>query len=737
MGSKTSKIYKNFTFDAGAVVALGRDSIKDNTTAIVELVKNSYDADASKVLVEIVTEGEGYIRVSDSGTGMTEGEIDDHWLRIGFSEKRENKKSKRNRRKTGEKGIGRLSAYRLGNKLKITTRSVEDQLVSMLVNWKDFEQPHVDAEKVKILLLENELLIGPDQKVNPGSGTELFISDLRQHWSKSDMDELYRELENLSPPFKKSSSSFKIILKNDVFPELNGTIHAPENKTPRVELQAKYDGKGRLSYKIFEPKKIRSKVEPRLVDSGDLKREQLVAVKGQIDIWETFVGPFSITLRFYLQASEYLNLVDISGSALRDYLEINSGIKIYRDGIRVKPYGDSEHPDGDWLGLESRRSRDPAGAGRSSFKVANRQLVGGVFISRDENTGLLDSSSREGLQNGDEFHELKLLMTGCITLLESHYHQSFLKSQKKKREESDKSKYDINENVGDIVRQVADISSSVKALVKEAPQLSDEIQDIVQRAEFIQESARGIQGEVEQLASQATIYRGLATIGITTAVFGHETQSSIGQLLLSLKAANVLLPKDADTRLAEEEIDKAIDSSETISAWGKFALSRVNRDKRKKKKVNLKNLIQQVAGEMTPLFSASGVELNLSLEHVEGKYFAMDVESIVMNLLSNAYFACKLKSNKRRIEITLMAKKAEGREIPVLTISDTGPGVPKALTKQIFEPLFTTKRDAKGKDVGTGLGLSIVRSILDDISGDIRIDKDPALKGARFTVFLG
>jgi len=107
---------KYFQVDSRALLTLGRDSIRDHTTALIELVKNSYDADATEVLVEIRAasqNGQHYIRIVDDGCGMTEAEVDSHWLRIGNSPKRTRSHSGRGRRQTGEKGIGRISADRL------------------------------------------------------------------------------------------------------------------------------------------------------------------------------------------------------------------------------------------------------------------------------------------------------------------------------------------------------------------------------------------------------------------------------------------------------------------------------------------------------------------------------------------------------------------------------------------------------------------------------------------------
>lgn len=135
---------KVFKVDANALLTLGRNSIKDHTTAVVELIKNSYDADADTVLLEISarSERQGGIRIADNGHGMSEKDVEENWLRIGFSEKRAEKTTTTYlRRKTGEKGIGRLSADRLGSLLELKSKKVGCSATGLLVDWSKFEQP--------------------------------------------------------------------------------------------------------------------------------------------------------------------------------------------------------------------------------------------------------------------------------------------------------------------------------------------------------------------------------------------------------------------------------------------------------------------------------------------------------------------------------------------------------------------------------------------------------------------
>ena len=175
---------KHLTVDTGIIASLGRESIKDHTTAILELIKNSYDAGASIVDVEIFANiRDPYIRIADNGSGMTEEAIDKYWLRVGYSEKRENRKIK-NRRKTGEKGIGRLSADRLGEILDMRTRTPIDGDLRVVINWSDFDRMGINLSEVNIDFFRNNVAINlpkyKSDRINQNSGTEIIIKKLRQ-----------------------------------------------------------------------------------------------------------------------------------------------------------------------------------------------------------------------------------------------------------------------------------------------------------------------------------------------------------------------------------------------------------------------------------------------------------------------------------------------------------------------------------------------------------------------------
>jgi len=152
--------------------------------------------------------------------------------------------------------------------------------------------------------------------------------------------------------------------------------------------------------------------------------------------------------------------------------------------------------------------------------------------------------------------------------------------------------------------------------------------------------------------------------------------------------------------------------------------------------VDLHELIGKLIEEMRPLLEKSDVQLKTSIRTVSGKAFGMDVECVVVNLVTNAYFFAKTKPSNRQIRVTLSEKSHESLNGFEIGVSDSGPGVPVQRREKIWEPLFTTKVDARGRPTGTGLGLSIVESIVKDLGGSRDVADDPVLGGAKFTVWL-
>lgn len=718
-----------FSIDARTIIQLGRDSIKNPTTALLELVKNGYDADASIVEVDIKA---GEIRIADNGTGMTRQQLQNNWLRIGFSEKRTNKVTASSRRKTGEKGIGRLSTDRLGERLSLKTKTPKCNPIELAVDWGNFDVDDRDLSDIPVQIGDVSEIKLP--KSDGGTGTEILISELRQEWLKADIRQVYSELAALISPFSRVKD-FSIIFTNELIPELNGRIESDYYEAAELSLKAKFDGKSQVvEYTIEDKSDDAVTTLNKKIPWQQLSTPLSTQTLGYTDKLEC--GPIEIELLFFSRtgSNPLLKAKGLTLAGLREFLDKNQGVKIYRDSISVKPYGYNNEPAGDWLGLAQRKERDPAGLNRPTWKVSSYQLVGAVSIARDVNDTLRDGASREGLVENTAFNDLRALSLACVMLLEHHRYQTNQEKDKKQTkpktvvEEVDDFKDDLEELQENLEGLKDKLSTSASANVTES--LKQEIDEVIKKTNTARQ-------RVEDLLDNNRVLSGLATIGVSAAVFGHETQTAISAFQSAAHAArsSLMLKTGPNVPRALENLTTSLEQAKHVSSWGAFAISRVKKDKRTRRKVSINKAIEEVLIELKEAFSAIDIKLTTDLQEIDAEVFVMDVESILLNLLTNAYAFC-VGSERREISIRLKQLTIDEVNGYELSVADSGPGVDESLSDVIWEPLFTTKRDRSGQEIGTGLGLSIVRSTVVELKGRYSVEKDEELGGANFKVWL-
>ena len=653
----------------------GRESIKDHTTAVLELVKNSYDANATVVEVQInstiYAPGGPHIRICDNGVGMSAVDVERHWLRLGYSSKREERFTARGRRKTGEKGVGRISADRLGSILELRSQARQCDATGLRVDWREFEQPGRDIESVPVTELSELAFIVPrpsrrDEKTGefatPPSGltnskghtgTELLIRDLRQSWEVDDVQELRRLLSLLTPPFKHVDD-FQIRLDTDVDPTCSGVVTSPLIASAAVEGHFSLLPDGDVEIRLVH--RASGSTRRRLEKNLRLPFEQLVHPKVKLTSNEPptvsakRLGPVSVQLLFYPQKAETVRGLDLDLSELREFLRTNAGVRVYRDGIRVPPFGDSGKPEGDWLALGDRKARNPAGPNRPDFRVSPYQLVGAVMIGRDSNPELIDTSGREGLVASEALAALKSFIIGCLTRLETRYHEVFKESDQDARQTLPSPR----DTVGELKVQLTELADTIRRAEVQLPaKANKEMERVVAQLATTTVKLKNAERTFEELGSQAATSRTLATIGIASATFGHETQRGLDSLRATLNAAHLLLENGEDADAVMGELEKAIGESERVSAWGAFALGRVRGDKRVRRLHDVGKLVGDILDEIQPAMEASSITLSKDLRPVKARVFAMDVESVVINLLTNAYYFTKQSNRDRRVSTQL------------------------------------------------------------------------------------
>jgi signal transduction histidine kinase len=742
--SKLDPKFQRFSIDAKTLIHLGRDSIKDHTTALIELVKNGYDADAHNVEVGVFCKnGSDLIRVADNGFGMTRDQILNSWLRIGFSNKRESKLSQQGRRKTGEKGIGRISTDRLGAILELTTKTEEDGIIGLKVNWNDFDVEGKDVFDIDIELTNPTSITIPKKEGKEcGTGTEIKVTKLRQSWSTRNIENLYYELSALTPPFNEVVD-FEISLENDVTGVFSGKVSSDFLKTSEIELTAIYDGKG--SDIIYNIKDKYSDQETTEFIKWQNLLDKLPKREINSDITDDLsLGPVTIKLLFFLRQAASIAGTKLKLDDLRSFLDNNAGIKIYRDNFAVKPYGFPNSQFGyDWLELGDRKIRNPAGIGRADEYMVNpNQLVGAVFISRDKNPKLVDSAAREGLVESEEFSELKALVKGSILMLESHRVKIYPQIQKDRKEKQSTSAHQDAEKIKAQLSLVRDDLTTIKDEIEKKGAGAKSVaflKPIAKTISIVENISEEVDSTITDLLNWQRVLSGLATMGISSAVFGHETESSISQFKGSVNAAKLVLTEEPpNITSALEELDKALKHSKKVAAWGAYALTRVQREKRIRRNTQVIKTISTVVKELQPAFDASSIRIKIEGENFYTRTYPMDIESILVNLLTNSYTATLIKSGERIVLINVEKEDRDEKRGFYFSVADTGPGIAKEFEHRVFEPLFSTKTVGanNSKSIGTGLGLTIVKSITEELNGEVTFDKDPVLGGARFKIWL-
>lgn len=386
---KTNTLLKNL---------VGKDLINDDNIAVVELVKNAYDAGADDVLVrfESFTEGKttaaSRIVIADKGCGMNLADIKDKWLNIAYSEKKL-AASQNGAYLAGNKGIGRFSCDRLGEQLDLLTRSRNGDLLHLKINWPDFEKEgdaNLTIQQIKLVvtnIADADAARLAGLKSFPKCGTALVISKLRSEWDRAKLFELKDSLERFINPNqlflrnkfritfrapdlaaedgKEYRDQINVEIRNQIFEKLefNSTyIEAkitPKDGTVTTELH--HDGE--LVFKLVE----RNEAYPLLKDAHAV-------------IY--YLNPYK---KAYFKRQTGVRSVEFGS------------IFLFLNGFRIAPYGDRGD---DWLGLDVRKTQ-----GTTRY-LSSRDVVGRIEITGSEEM-FKPISSREGLKKTDAFLQLK------------------------------------------------------------------------------------------------------------------------------------------------------------------------------------------------------------------------------------------------------------------------------------------------------------------------------------------
>ncbi len=588
-----------FDVDAYTARLIGRENVSKLEGAVLEIVKNAYDADAC-VCCLYYSNTEDCVYIVDNGCGMKEEVLRTHWMTIGNSSKKNFYVTKNGRIQTGAKGIGRFALDRMSDKCDMLTISEEGGL-EWIVDWRDFDgSKKISEVKAKVYdtdlcLLEhvgsknwrNQAVASEIEKYDfSGTGTAFRLENLHDVWDERAMKRLKNHLENLLPP--DVVQNFHIWFFDDAtsLEEALITSANVESYDYRIDFQVvdnlvdiqiirnEFDFRGE-EQEVYKEAGFDEQEQAYL--QGEKKEESFNME--EIGEKENYIGDFGGVLYFYKirvskKERERFYSKDITGR--ENLAKKFGGIKLYRDQFRVRPYGEYGDNDFDWLELSARRNRSPAGLGKEigNWRVGSEQMLGTVSISR-KNTNLEDAANRNGIQEGIGFSQLKRILLFVIAEFErdrqsvgrklaryADKKDQLAAELEKMRQLAEQRKKWEEEQKASQQQEKAEESKGQSAKSGLPPSANPE--DVVKLMTDMEQKQ---EEELEDLRSENKMLQTLATTGIITNMFMHEIRTSTNNIGLELNAAYEAIEYDNDMAYALQNILRAIRVKKNFASW--------------------------------------------------------------------------------------------------------------------------------------------------------------------------
>ena len=765
-----------FNVDAYTAKLIGRENVSKLEGAVLEIVKNAYDADA-KIFCLYYSELHNCIYIIDNGTGMEEKILREHWMTIGNSSKKINFKTAGKRTQTGAKGIGRFALDRISERCEMLTISDRGGL-EWLVNWADFDGnknlSEVKArlydtdetlkEYARVELWENSEMSAIIQKLELGeTGTVFRLYDFHDDWNARTMDKLRNHLENLLPP--DVIDDFAIYFFDDETPADAARIVSAniDSYDYKISFEVE-DGQLRI-YMLRNEFDFGSEEEAVFREAG-IDKEEIPYFHGeaktrelsfaQLGEKENLIGSYNGVFYFNkISATEKdtakFYYKDIKGR--KNLTKEFGGVKLYRDHFRVRPYGEYGDNDFDWLELSARRNRSPAGLGHENgqWRVSSEQLVGLVNISR-ENENLEDAANRNGIQEGPGFEQLKRVLITVINEFE-HDRQAIGRKLAAYAKKKDKLQAELER-----MRQLAEErrrweeeqanhegeaqSNSEKDKEGQADsqkreedksKAADEIplvdpKEVMALIDSMQERQ---EQELQELQDENKMLQTLATTGIITNMFMHEIRTLTNNIGLELDSAYEAIKYDRNMEDALDNIKQAIRLKKHFASWFRVTLESVRKDKRQRKMCNIKEMLGDYISTWENILEKDGIKLKMECDdNILFKCFPFDIENVISNLISNslASFERETESVLDLKEIRICIEKEDTGF--VLCYEDTGWGLtPKYKSRpEVITEAFESDKGGQEDEDGTGMGMWIVRKTALEYDGDIDLAENKTLK---------
>jgi signal transduction histidine kinase len=691
----------SFGVDARHIRQLGQELVGDRTTALTELIKNAYDADATWVQLRFANAAQGAggaLEVDDDGSGMSLDDLTNGWMRISTAGKeREAVSPLYLRTRAGRKGIGRFATETLGRRLILRTTTAGNPWALVIVfDWENGYPEGVDLAEVTNPYTTERA---------PASehGTTLRIEGLYDTWDQRRRGRVRKAIRLLQPPFPVAQvlvpearlehppdPGFQVEVFVDERPD------APDDDpyeefvsaaTARIRADVGADGRVRVSV---------------VSDVLDMEAD------GALGNVYPAVGPFSVDTAYFVYRKDAIG--GISLAVAREMRKVYSGMRVYRDGLRVMPYGE---PGNDWLELDQLQG---ARSG-TLVPVANGNWFGQILISRVTNLGLRDTASREGLVRNDSYGQLQeatrqALLWGAVEVGKARARKISTRDptpSSTRRQIVTEAQQDIERALGEELP--ANLVARVTQIIATALDVTGDVAVASDAAET---------QRFEALLTEIELLSILASLGTSIAVFSHEVRST----LTTLTAALEVLEGDISAlgQDVREQVDIAREGMQELQDLAGYIDAYVSASQRRTREPQaLHRVLEQFIGRLSQNL-ARGVDFTWDVQPASLRTAPMarsELEAVLINFLTNAIKAMDSEGHpQRRVRITA---RPAGKEVR-LCFEDTGTGVDPSVRGTLFEPFVSDTRSTISElGTGTGLGLKIVADIAGANGGSVAL----------------
>ncbi|WP_375416771.1 sensor histidine kinase [uncultured Hymenobacter sp.] len=691
-------------FDASTFKLLGRGLITDRITAIYELVKNCYDANATIVEVEFSHAQKrgprSRIIIRDNGVGMSLSDIRDKWLVVGTSSKRKSAFSPApfNRRYIGEKGVGRFATDKLGEHLRIKTRRQgDDKTLSVTINWGDYEKKAIGDEQLVLFTeLENEYaFLERDKTFKKGHGTELTITMLHEAWDRDMLLRLDNQLGRILPPVPDPTLDFNIFLNAPELDYPEQPVKAkPIEKLATVHAAVPYDKK-RKKQGVLRFDKNTEEFDIEYVDTKEF-------------------GPVTIDLYFFdVEAQKQFK------STYKNTENYVEGFKIYRDGVICTPFAEYEtvlDKRRDILGVDKRRY------GAAFDKLNTREFIGIVNITKDGNPEITDATNRQDFVDNQEYRLFKEFLIDQL--------DEFGQYRLAKREDR---KERVQNNLRRATADVKDISRTLSQIVRQRPELKMVLGPTIEKAkqvtDKVNEGVKVTQESEREYQRREALYLSLMSMQDFASELAHGIRFAIAPIKHAAEYIIEFYPNPAYEKKVLHYAHLIYKQTEKVSSLVNFMLSYAQADLQDSEFFVEEMLDSVLGGPYSLTFEREGVKTELSIrDNIQLTGKRKFLEDVISNLVSNSIKALKKEADKKII----CESYAEADKLHII-FSDNGSGVDPKIADKMFEMFKTTTAE----EGGAGLGLFIAKSRMTALSGTIELVPSVfAPKGASFRLSL-